>query len=263
MRIRILFIALFVLGVGAILAQDGIPPVPNPPRLVNDLTRTTLTGSEMQQLEQKLLNYEDTTSTQIAVLIVGTTTPYEISDYAQRTGESWGVGSAQDNGIMIVVAVDDRLAHIATGYGMEGAIPDAAAYTIINDYMVPNFRNGDYYSGINAAIDVIIGLASGEYTAEQLTSGEDNFEIAIVIIFLLVFVIFPIWISYKQRKYRDYGSRNIPWWLFLGGGGGSGGGWDDFKGGSGGFGGGFGGGGGGFGGFGGGSFGGGGATGGW
>ena len=166
MKGRILYILLLVLGSWSLVAQDGIPPVPNPPRLVNDLTRSTLTASEMQRLEQKLLDYEDTTSTQIAILVVNTTASYELADFAQRTGESWGVGSSQDNGLMIVVAVEDRLANIATGYGLEGAIPDAAAYMIITDYMVPQFRNGDYYAGLDVAIDVIIGLASGEYTAE-------------------------------------------------------------------------------------------------
>jgi uncharacterized protein len=194
------------------------------------------------------------------VLIVPTTQPYEIADYAQRTGQRWGVGSSRDNGILIVVALNDRLAHIATGYGMEGAIPDAAAYTIITDNMRPHFRNNNYYRGLDEATDVIIALASGEYTAEQLSS-KDNFDWGIVILFVLIFVIFPMWSAYRRRKYQDYGSRDIPWWVFLGGSGGSGrggSGWGDFSGGSGGFGGG-----GGFGGFGGGGFGGGGATGGW
>ncbi len=162
---------------------------------------------------------------------------------------------------MIVVAVDDRLAHIATGYGMEGANPDAAAYTIITNEMRPNFRQGDYYSGLDQAVDVIIGLASGEFTADEIAGASDEFPIGIIIFFIIVFVVFPIWVSYSRRRYEDYGSRDIPWWLFLGGGSGGGrnsGGWGDFSGGSGGFGGG-----GGFGGFGGGGFGGGGATGGW
>jgi uncharacterized protein len=241
-------------------AQEGIPPVPEPPRLVNDLTRTTLTASEMTRLESKLLAYEDTTSTQIAIVIVNTTSPYEIADFAQRTGQSWGVGSSKDNGILIVVAVEDRLAHIATGYGMEGSIPDAAAYTIITNQMRPNFRQGDYYSGLDQAVDVIFGLASGEFTAEDIASGSDEFPIGVIIFLIIVFVVFPIWVSYSRRRYEDYGTRDIPWWLFLGGGGGgrNSGGWGDFSGGSGGFGGG-----GGFGGFGGGGFGGGGATGGW
>jgi len=248
-------------GAFAGIAQQGIPPVPDPPRLVNDLTRSTLTGQEVAALERKLLGYEDTTSTQIAVIITNTTSPYEIADYAQRTGQSWGVGSGRDNGILIVVSIQDRLAHIATGYGMEGAIPDAAAYTIITNQMRPNFRQGDYYAGIDQAVDVIIGLASGEFTAEDIAGGGEGTPIGIIIFFLIVFVIFPIWVSHKNRGYRDYGSRDIPWWIFLAGGGGGrrGGGWGDFSGGSGGFGGG----GGGFGGFGGGGFGGGGATGGW
>jgi uncharacterized protein len=92
-------------------------------------------------LERKLLAYEDTTSTQVAILIVNSLNGYEVVDYAQRVGQNWGVGQAnRDNGVFIVVAVQDRKAAIVTGYGMEGAITDAATYTIREEYMNPRFR---------------------------------------------------------------------------------------------------------------------------
>ena len=144
---RAIFISLFLsfLCLTA-YGQEGIPPVPNPPRLVNDLTGT-LSTAEINTLEVKLLRYEDTTSTQVAILLVNTTSPYEVGDYTQRTAQAWGIGGVRDNGVFIVVAVNDRQIHIATGYGMEGAIPDAAAFTIIKNYMQPNFRAGNYYAG--------------------------------------------------------------------------------------------------------------------
>ncbi len=214
-----------------------------------------------------MLRYEDTTSTQVAILLVNTTSPYDIGDYGQRTAQAWGIGSVKDNGVFIVVAVNDRKIHIATGYGMEGAIPDAATFTIIKNYIQPNFRAGNYYAGLDQATSAIFGLASGEFTAEQLSGGgKKPFNWGFIIMFILFFVVFP-YFSRNRRGYQDYGSRGIPWWLLMGGLGSRGSGWNDFNGGGGSFGGGgsggFGGGGGGFGGFGGGSFGGGGASGGW
>ena len=265
---RLIYIAGILLMVVGAFAQTGIPDAPQPPRLVNDLTRNTLTPGQVSALEQKLLAYEDSTSTQVAILIVRTTGDYDIADYAQRTGQKWGVGSSKDNGVLIVVAINDRKIHIATGYGMEGSIPDAAAYTIITDEIQPNFRQGNFYGGLDRATDVIIQLASGEYTADQLVRSNDDAvgEVIFVLVMLFFFVILPIIIAQRRRKYiRDYGTRDIPWWLMWGSG--SGGNWDDFNRGGGIFRGGSGGsswgGGGGFGGFGGGGFGGGGASGGW
>ena len=253
------------LGTLSLHAQQGIPDPPDPPRLVNDFTGATLSNVERDALERKLLAYEDTTSTQVAILIVGTTEPYDIADFAQRTGQKWGVGSSRDNGVLIVVAVSDRRIHIATGYGMEGVIPDAAAYTIITDEIQPNFRAGSYYQGLDEATSVIFALASGEYTADQLSGGSG--DIGGLIFFLLIiifFIVIPVVIARKRQRYiNDYGTRDIPWWLMWGAGS-SGGTWNDFNRGGGVFGGGSSGGfgGGGFGGFGGGGFGGGGGSGG-
>lgn len=253
-----------------IFAQTGIPERPNPPRLVNDLTDQTLSRSETDRLEGKLLNYEDTTSTQVAILIVQSLNGYEVVDFAQRTGQKWGVGQAnKDNGIFIVVAIDDRKAAIVTGYGMEGSITDAATYTIREDYMNPRFREGNFYKGLDDATDVIFKLASGEYTSDQVAKGRSSGggrKFPFFTLFILFFFIIPALVG--RRKGKSFGSRGIPWWVWLMMG--SGGShrdrdnWDNFRGGGGGFGGGSGfGGGGGFGGFGGGSFGGGGSGGSW
>jgi uncharacterized protein len=265
MTTRFLFLSIFLAFLfTTAFGQEGIPPAPNPPRLVNDLTGT-LTQAEQNTLETKLLRYEDTTSTQVAILLVNSTAPYDVGDFAQRTAQAWGVGSDKDNGVFVVVAVADRKIHIATGYGMEGAIPDAAAFTIIKNFIQPNFRAGNYYAGLDQATTAIFGLASGEFTAEQLTGrgGKKTVNWGFIIMFILFFVVFPF-MSRRRRGYQDYGSRGIPWWILMGGGmGHRGSGWNDFNRGGGSFGGGGGFGGGGFGGFGGGGFGGGGASGGW
>lgn len=267
--ILILFLSISSLG----FAQRGIPDAPKPQRLVNDLTKTTLSQREVNALENKLLGYEDSTSTQVAILIVESLNGYEIADFAVRVFNKWKIGTDNsENGVLLTVAIAERRMNITTGYGMEGVIPDATAFIIIQDYLQPNFRQNNYYRGLDEATDVIFKLASGEYKAETFgqnrkrSSDDDGGSgFPFFFLFFLFFFIIPA-IAGKRRR-RGIGSRGIPWWVWLMMG--SGGNhrhndWDDFKGGRGGFGGGSGfGGGGGFGGFGGGMSGGGGASGSW
>ncbi|WP_057936879.1 TPM domain-containing protein [Algoriphagus resistens] len=258
----LLFILLFFpLG---LQAQD-FPPAPNPPKLVNDFTNT-LSSAEVSQLESKLVAYNDSTSTQIAIVIMRSVGQYDISDYAFRLGQSWGIGGGEnDNGILILAAMDDRKVFIATGYGMEGAVPDALAKRIVENLILPNFRKEAYYEGLNEATDMIFKLASGEYKAEDLESkGNSGGAIFMILFLIFIFVILPL-LRNRNDNNNHMGGRGggVDLWTtimlagMLGGGGrSSGGGF-----GGGGFGGGSGGG--GFGGFGGGGFGGGGAGGSW
>ena len=242
-------------------AQDNadIPPRPNPPRLVNDLAGI-LSPAEEQALEQKLTNYNDSTSTQIAVVTIKSIGPYEIADFAVRLAQSWGIGQqGKNNGLLILTAVDERKVNITTGYGMEALLPDALAKRITEYTLKPNYKNGNYYQGLDEATNLVIDIFSGQYQADpRATGGDGGSDLTFwLIIGALALVIF---FSLRRR----------------GGGGGRGGGmrtlggggffppviFGDFSAGRGPFGGGFGGGGGGggFGGFGGGDFGGGGAS---
>lgn len=257
-----LFLLFFVLIFGQITAQD-FPPIPNPPRLVTDFTGT-LSSDELASLEQKLVGYTDTTSTQIAIVLMGSTGDYEIADYAQRLAENWGIGSSKDNGILILAAMSDRNVFIATGRGMEGAVPDALAKRIVTNLIIPNFKTESYYQGLDQATDMIFKLASGEYKAEDVESdGNHGGAIFLLFLFIFIFIILPL---IKNRKDNDnhMGGKGggIDLWttimlanMLKGSGGGK---FGDFSSGRGSFGGG-----GGFGGFGGGSFGGGGAGGSW
>ncbi|WP_332910972.1 TPM domain-containing protein [Algoriphagus boritolerans] len=137
--------------------------------MVNDFTGT-LSADELARLEQKLVGYTDTTSTQIAIVLMRSTGDYEIADYAQRLGENWGIGSSKDNGILILAAMNDRNVFIATGRGMEGAVPDALAKRIVTNLIIPNFKTESYYQGLDQATDMIFKLASGEYKAEEVES---------------------------------------------------------------------------------------------
>jgi len=129
---------------------------------VTDLTQS-LTPEQQAQLEAKLAAFEREKGSQIAVLIVLSTAPEVIEQYSIRVVDTWKLGREKpDDGILILVAKNDRKMRIEVGYGLEGAIPDLIAKRIITEIMAPSFRQGDFYGGINQAVDKLIGLVSGE-----------------------------------------------------------------------------------------------------
>jgi uncharacterized protein len=248
-----------------------IPNRPTPPRLVNDYTNT-LNSSQEHYLEQKLRNYNDTTSTQIAVVFVNDLQGTTAADFAYQLGEQWGVGTKENNGIVILVKPKNETkgeVFISVGYGLEQYIPDAMAKRIIENQMIPNFKNNDYFTGVNNAVDSIIKLASGGFSSDNEDEDAAFAALMIIIIGMTAMILYIslankagttisskkddssfwktlFWLSvlndhsdrHRHHDHHDY--------------------WGGFSGGSGGFGGG-----GSFGGFGGGSFGGGGAGGSW
>jgi uncharacterized protein len=236
-----------------------IPQKPNPPRLVNDFTGT-LTPEQKESLEQKLYRYDDSTSNQVAVVIIPTTGDYSIDEVALKILRDWGVGNkGTNNGIVILIAKNDHKIRIEVGYGLEGAIPDVTAKAIIDNDLTPAFREENYYRGLDKATDDIIKAAAGEYRAPEGYAKRKGKGIGsgAIIFFIILFIIIS---SIGRRgggggmmSRRGYGGFGTGWILgsMLGGGSRGGGGWSG------------GGGGGGFGGFGGGGGGGGGASGGW
>jgi uncharacterized protein len=253
----LLFVAIVLLHAASGFAQSGIPEKPNPPRLVNDYAQI-LSPEELQNLEAKLVAFDDSTSVQIAVVIIPSLEGYEKADYAQQLGQKWGVGGSKfNNGFIILVkpktASENGDAFIATGYGVEATVPDATALDIVNNEMIPHFKQNDYYGGINAATDVLISLVKGEFKADSYSKkgkGSAAFFVVIIIVVIIILISRNNNNHHTINRSGGAGMLFFPW--MLGGGGGSGS-----------SGGGFGGGGGGFGGFGGGSFGGGGAGGSW
>lgn len=150
-------------------ANDSIdlPEPMDPPRLFNDFIGF-FTYEQWDSLETKLRNFNDTTQIQIYVVIVNTLCGYEIADYAQRIGQLWGVGQKDtDNGIVIVVkpktATTQGEVFIAVGYGLEGDLTDYEASQIVHDELIPRFKEDQYFEGINAAVDYLFGLLSGEF----------------------------------------------------------------------------------------------------
>ena len=261
---RLGLILLAVLSIPAIsLAQ--IPERPNPPRLVNDFAGL-LTNNQKNNLENELVKFDRQTSTQIVVAIVPDLQGYDPADFAFQLGEKWGAGQkGKDNGIVVLLkpkTTDSRgEIFVATGYGLEGVLPDAIVNRdIVGNEMLPRFKQGDYYGGLDAGLNVIMDITRGEYTAEQYRERSEAGGAAgipfLVLIFIIIFVLFG-----RNRRRRFYSpGRSLPFWIAMGmmsGSSRSHGSFGNFSSGSGGFGGG------GFGGFGGGSFGGGGAGGSW
>ena len=259
---KILSIFLSLLFVAAGFAQDKFDPEsllkgrPATQKLVNDYSGT-LTPEQAQALEHKLVIFDDSTSTQIAVVIIPSLNGNDVSDFNLKLGRAWGVGGKEkNNGVMLLIAKDDHKLNIATGYGVEGALPDITAKQIIDEIIVPKFKGDDYYRGIDEGTDAIMQAVKGEYTApanyhkKGTSFGRIIFYIFMIIVFLGIFGG-----SSKGGGGSFMSRRGMAAWTIgsmLGGGGSSSGGWGG--GGSSG---------GGFGGFGGGSFGGGGASGSW
>ncbi len=137
-------------------------PVPTLEARVTDLTGT-LSAQQKSALESRLAAFEAEKGSQIAVLIVPTTKPETIEQYSIRAAEKWKLGrKGVDDGVLLLVAKDDHAVRIEVGYGLEGAIPDAIAWRVINEIIVPRFRAGDFYGGLSAGVDALAKLIQGE-----------------------------------------------------------------------------------------------------
>ena len=229
-------------------AKDLLNPPTGTQQLVNDFAGV-LTSDQKRALESKLVQFDDSTSTQIVVVIVPNIGDYEIADYGVKLGRAWGVGGKEfSNGVVLLISKDDRKLNISTGYGVEGALPDVTCKHIIEELILPNFKGNDYYRGIEEGTDAIIKATKGEYKVNAKYSKKKRMG-PLGKIILLIFIIFLTIGSIKGRR-GGGGSLMSHGGAFLLGSalGGSGGGGSSS---------------GGFGGFGGGSFGGGGSSGSW
>lgn len=259
---------LILLSCYEVSAQE-FPEKPVPPRLVNDFAGL-LTAVEADALENKLVAYNDSSSTQISVVTVTDLHGYDRSDYAQRLAEKWGIGQkGLNNGILILIKpkISENSrgeVFIAPGYGLEGVVPDIVCAQIIDNEILPAFRAGAYYQGLDRATSVLMSLASGEFPPDQYgkSQGDSLGGLAPIIIFIIFIVLMMIIRSKGGSNQRHISRKGLPLWILLSmmnsGSSSHRGSWGGFSGGGG-----FSRGGGGFGGFGGGSFGGGGAGGSW
>jgi uncharacterized protein len=182
-------LALLLLASGAARAQD-VQPVPPLTAHVIDQTGT-LDPIQLKGLEDKLMAFEQASGTQIAILMVATTLPEDDASFANRVGNAWKIGrKGIGDGLLIVVAKNDRKIRIEVAKTLEGAIPDLAAKRIIDEAITPNFRKGDFAGGLHAAVDRLIARIKGEALpapSERSSSGK-GFDWMDLAIFLFIAV---------------------------------------------------------------------------
>lgn len=265
MKSKNIVIVILLMLAGVVFGQRYDLPVPKTPEnWVNDYANV-FNDVEEQRLNQKLNSFQYRSSTQIFIISISENNGYPVSRLAPEIGELWGVGQqGKDNGLIILMDMGARDVFISTGYGVEEYVTDVSAGIIVRNEIVPNFKEGNFYGGIDQATDVLIDLLEGKFTQDEYVEQTASSSAGSVIgtVFFIIFWLVMIFGS-RSRRSAGMGSRSsLPFWLALGmmsGGSRSSGSFGNFSSGSGGFGGGFG----GFTGGGGGSFGGGGAGGSW
>lgn len=233
---------LFYLGITA--AQQEIPSVIH---RMNDGTGT-LSQDEIRTIEHSLAEFEQATSNQIVVLMIPSLDGKDPKDYAYSFAEKNKIGKKdRNNGVLLLIAKEDREIDIEVGYGLEGALTDAISSQIIRKTIGPRFREGDFFRGISDGVEAIMAATKGEYKGDGVRNSVKNFSPIIIVLLIIFFGVFPRIFGGRRSSIGSRGlSSGFPWWWggFGGGGGfsggsfGGGGGFSGFSGGGGSFGGG-------------------------
>lgn len=239
-QIRKLFISIILLA-GCVWSGRALAlAIPDQPSgRVHDEAQL-LSSEQRSSLDSKLAAFEQETSNQIVVATFSSLDDESLEDFSIRLAEKWKIGQkGKDNGIILVIFPQDRRLRIEVGYGLESVVPDAYASRIIEEKIKPNFRKGDFYAGIDQAVDALMKATVGVYEAESKGT-ERGRGIPLPVLFLLLIFFVPLILLFQARQ---YGGHNISWrrsgsWSGSGGGGGWSGGGGGFSGGGGSFGGG-------------------------
>jgi uncharacterized protein len=218
-------IVFMILWVGISLSQQDVPIVH---QRINDETGT-LSSDEIRGLEQTLEEFEQSTSNQIIVLMIPSLEGKDIKDFAYNFAEKNKLGKKEkNNGVLLLIAKEDRKIDIEVGYGLEGVLTDALSGQIIRQIIGPKFRDGDFSGGIKDGLEAIMAATKGEFKGERKRNNVKNFSPIAIILLILFFGVFPRIFGGGRRS--SIGSRgyhsSLPWWGggFGGGGFGSGGG---------------------------------------
>jgi uncharacterized protein len=154
-------------------------------------------------LDKKLANHETNTSNQIVVVTIKSLDGYDISDYGYQLGRHWGIGQKdKNNGVLLIIAPNERKVRIEVGYGLEGALPDATAKTIIQNDILPFFKKGNYYDGVNSGIDKILSAIKGEYTLAKSTDQDSAIGFILFTMLFIVIVFINAMPKGEDRKKR-------------------------------------------------------------
>lgn len=248
LRCRLLVLAVLAT---AMTATAGVPDKPTDRMMVHDYANV-ITPDMRQLIEDSLKVFTKQTGNEIAVVTVNTLDDMTPNEYATELGQKWGVGlKKNDNGIVILVKPKNEdgkgQAYISTGYGLEGGLPDALCADIVNEVMIPRFKENDYGGGIMDALKVVMPIARGEYNEEQFY---DDYGDGSDVLYLLVVIVILVVLLYLMSKGQNgggsaspgshtytggpiiFGSGSGGWGRSSGGGFGGGGGWGGFGGGS-------------------------------
>ncbi|HVZ00091.1 MAG TPA: TPM domain-containing protein [Dongiaceae bacterium] len=193
-------------------ADPPIPPLTG--RVVDDAH--VLGASTIDRLTTRLQNYEAATTNQVVVVTLPDLKGYPIEDWGLALGRGWGIGQkGKDNGVLLIVAPNDRQLRIEVGYGLEGQLPDATADKIIRYEIVPRFKGGDLEGGVDAGVVAILAALGGSYSPSAIATQDDGVGVMIgqyagpifLVLFLVVFVV-----SHIRRKYDPTRRRNVFYW---------------------------------------------------
>src|SRR5690606_4918567 len=192
---KLSILLVFGLFVSPVFAQFDVPPVPDKQTSLYDYVNL-LSPSQQQALEEKLVKYSDTTSTQIVVAIIGTTKGENIGLLTPKWAHEWGIGQAkEDNGVFILLARDDRNILISPCYGVEHKLTAGITGELIRNVIIPEFKRGDYYSGLDKGTDAIFEVLMGEYQGSRKSSNNSGFPFGVIFFMFIVFIIILISIS--------------------------------------------------------------------
>ncbi|MDI9338783.1 MAG: TPM domain-containing protein [Alphaproteobacteria bacterium] len=189
-RLNILFFILFQFILIVPFSQN-IPQQPNPPKLFVDFANL-LTPAEQATIEQDLVSFYDSTSNQICVVIIPTLQDYPIEEYANKLFRTWGIGTQKNNGVLLLIASQDKKIRIEVGYGLEGVITDLLSNEIINNDLKPNFKANNYAQGIFQAIQDLKLAANNEYHIKVPNKKKDKttFKQIVIFFFMILFIVF-------------------------------------------------------------------------
>ena len=203
LKLNIFFLFVVLFGIfshfGSFAQSVTIPERPSFIAPIMDLDKTgTLTDQQTQALYEKLKNYSDSTSTELLVIIVKTTGGEDIARYTTDLGEKWKIGQkGKDNGIVMLIAKDDRRVTIQSGYGTEHLLTDALSRRVIEQEITPEFRTGNYYAGIDRGTTAIMKIMSGEYKNDKKNNQDPGFG---GIIMMIIFIVILIAIISKRKN---------------------------------------------------------------
>jgi len=188
-----------MLCVSALLGAITFPSL-NHSRIVDEAG--LFSATQKASLESTLSAHESATSNQIVVVTLASIQGYDIADYGYQLGRAWGIGSKEhNNGVLLIIAPNERKVRIEVGYGLEGALPDAIANSIIQNTILPAFKQKNYFEGASSGVNAIISAVKGEYKADETTKKSSHHSFVVPLLFFF-FIVFNAMLSFNASNQK-------------------------------------------------------------